>query len=203
MAKQEEIQRLVERAKAGDRNAFEAIFNCYKDRLQTAIQPLLDGYRRIHLDVDEVVQKTFVQALGSLTRFTWLGEDSLFPWLYGIARNAVLKLAEQSAKIRTLEIPERIPSTAVSPSKAARREERFDRLERCLSKLKPEYREVLNLARIEGLSIKEIAERMNRTESAVKHLIARAIRQLRESFGDTESLNLPPRSFEPEGNNHG
>ena len=59
------------------------------------------------------------------------------------------------------------------------------------------------LARIERLRIKQIAARMDRSEDATKHLVVRAIRKLKESFGDTESFHLPHRLFRPEENGHG
>jgi hypothetical protein len=37
---------------------------------------------------------------------------------------------------------------------------------------------------------------MGRSPDAVTHLLLRALDKLRESFGDTESLHLPPRSLE-------
>ena len=37
----------------------------------------------------------------------------------------------------------------------------------------------------------QIAERMERSPNAIKHLLARALRQLRAEFGDTQSLHLP------------
>ena len=51
------------------------------------------------------------------------------------------------------------------------------------------------LARIDGLSIEEVARRMNRSPNAVSHILLRALRKLRESLGDTESLHLPDRRF--------
>lgn len=62
--------------------------------------------------------------------------------------------------------------------------------------LSPDYRTVLRLVRMDGLSIKEIAKQMGRSESAVHNLLLRATRQLRQSFGDTESLNLGDGHFE-------
>ena len=43
---------------------------------------------------------------------------------------------------------------------------------------------------MEGLPIKDIAARMDRSESAVKNLLLRATKQLRLLFGETESLTL-------------
>ena len=57
--------------------------------------------------------------------------------------------------------------------------------------LSPDYRTVIQLARIEGLKVREIAKRMGRSESAVKNLLLRAMKQLRDTFPDTESLGLP------------
>ena len=64
-------------------------------------------------------------------------------------------------------------STADHP--ASRRKERFDHLEAYLAQLKPEYWEVFRLARLPGLTIKEIAERAGKTEYTIKHLVARAV----------------------------
>jgi len=77
-----------------------------------------------------------------------------------------------------------------------RREERFAQLQRALDGLGPEDREVILLARIQGLPLKEIATRMGRSHAAVAQLLSRALRKLKRSFGDTESLHLPDRSLE-------
>ncbi|MBI4583032.1 MAG: hypothetical protein HY717_03265 [Planctomycetes bacterium] len=45
---------------------------------------------------------------------------------------------------------------------------------------------------MKGLRIQEIAARMKRSPNAVSHLLSRALTELKEAFGDTESLNLPP-----------
>jgi RNA polymerase sigma factor (sigma-70 family) len=80
-----------------------------------------------------------------------------------------------------------------------RREERFERLEKSLQSLSPDHREVILLARIEGLQIAAIAERLGRSKSAVKSLLLRALKELKRSFGDTESFHLPDRSLRRDG----
>ena len=62
----------------------------------------------------------------------------------------------------------------------------------------PDYREVIRLSRIAGMKTSDIAEHMGRSSAAVKQLLFRALRRLRESFGDTESLHLPDRRFDSE-----
>ncbi len=64
-----------------------------------------------------------------------------------------------------------------------------------LAQLTPDQRQAIQLSRIDGLKIREIAERMEKTPDAVQQLIARGLRSLRRHFGDTESLHLPDRAF--------
>ncbi|MBN1419388.1 MAG: sigma-70 region 4 domain-containing protein, partial [Planctomycetes bacterium] len=68
---------------------------------------------------------------------------------------------------------------------------------------KPEYREAIRLARIEGLKVKEIAERLGKSPGAVKHLLARGLKELRRRFGETESFHLPDRNLRMEEGDHG
>ncbi len=70
-----------------------------------------------------------------------------------------------------------------------------ERLEKALDSLSPEHKEVILLARVEGLEIKQIATRLNKSVSAVKGLLFRALKGLKDSFGDTESLHLPERTL--------
>ncbi len=71
-----------------------------------------------------------------------------------------------------------------------------------MERLRPEERAALQLSRVEGLKVSEVARRLNKTESAVKSLITRSLRKLRESFGDTESLHLPNRGLDSEEKEH-
>ena len=83
-----------------------------------------------------------------------------------------------------------------SQARLMRRDERFDRLQEAFRQLSPEYRQVISLARIEGLGLKDVAQRMGRSHAAARKLLCRALRSLKESFGDTESLHLPARHLE-------
>ena len=195
MDQQGSLQNCVEKAQTGDRAAFDDIVKRYKERLLTALELNLPPPLRARSDKEEILQETLFRAFQSIGRFEWRGEESLYLWLNGIARNVAREQAKDARKRQDLPQPELVPTEDVSPSRLMRRHERFDRLASSLSKLKPEYQEVLRLARIEGLKVRDIARRMDRSEFAVKHLMARAIRQLQELFGDTESLHLPDRTL--------
>ena len=98
-----------------------------------------------------------------------------------------------------LQLDRDLPKSSATPGQALGREERFERLKLSLEKLSPDQRKAVILARIDGRPVREIAQQMNRSEDAVRQLLTRALRQLRSSFGDTESLHLPNRSLAEEG----
>ena len=203
MEQAEPVEGLIERAKQGDREAFATLVREYEGRVRPWVQGRVFFYLGPKLDVEDVVQETFVRAFEALHRFRWRHdhEDPFFVWLCGIARRVGLEFAQRSQRSRRLQTGHDIPAHRDSESAVLRRNERFDRLQESLRKLSPDYREVIRLARIEGLKTKEIAERMHRSPNAVKHLLVRALRQLGVEFGDTESLGLPRRrSLSEEGN---
>jgi RNA polymerase sigma-70 factor (ECF subfamily) len=196
------LKSLVEKAQAGDREAFQQLVTTHEARLRSTVEIQVQRSGNI-AEADEVVQETLVQAFQSVRRFDWQGEESFFQWLCGIARNVILRIARSSRRDRKLLVPERLPASVASPSRVLRREERLDRLQQALSKLPPDYREVLRLSRLERLKVKEIAQRLGRSEHAVKHLMARAMKELRATFGDTESLHLPDRPLDLEASGNG
>ena len=85
------------------------------------------------------------------------------------------------------------------PIQALRRDERFDRFQRAFDALDPDSRQVIFLARIQGLPIKEVARRLERSPNATSILLYRALVKLKGFFGDTESFRLPRRSLRQEG----
>lgn len=198
MTEHSRIQALVEKAGAGDRDAFDELVRSCEGRLRSSVEVQL-GPGRGGADVDEVVQETFVLALQAIDRFQWKGDASFSAWLSRIARNVVIDRAKDARRSRYLELPDGLPAHSSSPSRILRRGERLDRLEKAIAQLPQDYREVIRLSQLEGLRVKDIAARMSRSEYAVKHLLARALQALRKSFGDTESLHLPDRLLEVEG----
>ncbi len=134
-----------------------------------------------------------------MQRFEWCGDDSFRRWLESIAIHVTLDAVRHQGRRTVLRIDRDLKGDGSSPSKGIRRRERLDRLEASMKTLSPDYRTVLRLSRMDGLSIKEIANQMGRSESAVKNLLLRATKQLRQSFGDTESLNLGDGHFEDTG----
>ncbi len=205
MVEQPDPKLLAERAQQGDRHAFEQLIDSQQERLRGFVTSRLKLYIGPRLEVDEILQDTFVRAFESIRRFEWQTDDSLFRWLCGIAKHAMMKAAEKLSREDRLEDAFDIPASGTSASRMLRRDERHGRLQQALDQLPPDYSQVVRLARIEGLKIDEIAERMNRSANSVKHLLARALLKLKDSFGDTGSLHLPdlPLRFQEDDDGEG
>ncbi len=194
---------LVDKARSGDREAFDALARKYRSRLQDSIQ----GWARFRigppLEVEEVVLETFFRAFRSLRNFEWQEDDAFFRWLCGIAKRAVAQTAldarRESLRRAGSASAGGLAASGPTQSQALLRDERFERLERSLEKLRPEHREVVLLSRIDGLTTKEIAGRMKRSPSTIKYFLACALKELKNHFGDTESLHLPDRQLDRGG----
>lgn len=199
-------EELIELALTGDLRARDALVDAYRDPLDRHVRLRLGAHLREKVEVEDVTQETFARALASLGDFRWQGEGSFLKWLKAIAENAILALAKKSRRDQVLFVEPRSPPVdrgAPSPSVAARREERFERLRAALDGLEPDHREVIVLARLEGLRLSEVARRMGRSPNAVAHLLSRALARLKEAFGETESLGLPHRRLDVGGSGGG
>ncbi len=188
---------LVGAAQAGERNARNEIVERHRDPLDRYLRLRIGSHLRARVELEDVFQETFAKAFESLDVFHWQGEGSFLRWLKSIAENRILALAKKYRREDLLFVEEREPSANdQSPSGSLRRGERFERLRAALDRLEPDYREVIVLARLEGLGLREVARRMNRSQNAIAHLLSRALARLKDAFGDTASFSLPARRFD-------
>ena len=191
----------IEKAGAGDRAAFEELVSAVRPRLEALVRTRLGSQLERFVELDDVVQETLLRAFRSIARYRPEDDDSFLRWLGGISNHVLLEAAKRSRRDVIVPIDaEPEDGSHVSASRVARRKERFERLERALASLSPDHREVILLARVERLPMKEVGLRMGRTPGAVAQLLWRALQSLKESFGSTDSFHLPPLSLrEPEG----
>ena len=195
MPNEKRIEELLDRARLNDRSALDALARECREDLVTYATSRLGASLRRELSPEDVAHEALLKAFDALGRFEWRGERSFRHWLYGIAEHLMRNaLRKRSTSIKNLSID--IPARGDSPSHAVRKSERFDRLEQAIKELSPEHKEVIRLARIEGLKVNEIAKRMRRSPGAIHQLLARAMDQLKHRFGDTGSLSLPDRALD-------
>lgn len=187
--------RLLDRAKAGDREAFDEVTQPMRGRLLAFARTRIGKALRRRLEPDDVVQDAMLKAFQSIRGFRGANAESLWSWLAGISEHLILN-ASRRRSLTELSLAREEAGSRASPSRALRREERLARLERSLARLKPEQREVIILSKIEGLPTCDIAKRLGVSDGSVRQAISRGLKALRERFGDTESLHLPERGLE-------
>jgi len=190
---------LVERAKNGDRAAFDALAARYQARLEALVMTRFGYHLEAEMEAEDVIQETLLKALQSIQRFNWRGEDSFMRWLGTIAENVIRSAARRKERRHAVPLQTEIADSDVSQSTNLRRHERFDRFQEAIDSLDPDSRKVVYLARIKGLPMKEVAQQLGRTPNAASILLYRALIKLKAVFGDTESLGLPPLRLKEKG----
>ena len=196
MESSQSAKKLVRRAQRGERDAFEELVEHYRPRLQAAVRRRIGSFLSRKIEVEDVLQETFLKAFQSLRTFENRGDDAFYVWLKGISENLLLYWARQHQRRDQMQLDRDLEGSDTSPSRSLRREERFERLQAALSDLSSAHREVILLARVKGLTLREIATQLGKTPEAVKSLLWRALEKLRAAFGETESLRLPDRRLE-------
>jgi RNA polymerase sigma-70 factor (ECF subfamily) len=160
---------LVERAAAGDVDAFGELVRTYERRVASVLYRLLDDHR----DVEEATQDVFVQAWRNLNRYR--GEAQIFTWLYRIAVNEAL-MRRRRKRHDVYELDDRVAARP-DPEPGLR-----DLLMRELRALPFEQRAAVVLRDVEGLSNEEVAEAINISVPAAKSRIHRGRMQIRAAL---------------------
>jgi RNA polymerase sigma-70 factor, ECF subfamily len=191
-------QRLVTLAKSGDEAALGRLCEVYGERIHRILRMRMGKELRSKMESMDLVQDAFISALRSLENFTYQNEGDFLRWLSQIAEN---RLRDQAEKLHTnkrdisREIPldnnrqsqdsfvgTHEPFALTTPSMIISKREELDKLEQAIDKLKPEYKEVIIMAKIEGLSNIEIGKKLGKNPHAVCMLISRAMTALTDVF---------------------
>ncbi len=195
----QKTQELVVLAKDGDKSALNQLYKVYSERVRWMVRFRMGAELRSQLESMDLVQDTLIHALSGLDNFTYKNEGDFVRWLSKIAENSLRdnldKLHAGKRDIRR-EVPlDNYRSTtaggfvgtpgpieATTPSVIMSRKEDLNKLEKAIDKLRPEYREVIVLAKIEELSYSQIGDRLGKSTGAVKMLVSRAIVALASAF---------------------
>lgn len=172
---------LVERIQSGDGSAWEEFYARYHDPLLFAIRCRLGGELRSRLQSEDILQSVVVDAFRELGRFEPFGPGSLSHYLHVCVLNKIRSKAEfYSASKRSGDVPlsdtlaDRLAGQGGAPLAYAD-PARYERLERALAALPEEMREAVLLRTVEGLSNREAAVVLGKSEEAASKLYNRAL----------------------------
>lgn len=189
---------LLKSADGGDPAALDLLYGRERNRLRRLIALRAPSGLLARVDLDDVVQEAYLEAHRRIADYSYQGADSFFRWLASIALNRMKNLgrvesAEKRAKNREVRISAvetvvlrggiaDIEAPQPGPKTLAVGGDELHRLEAALSRLSEIHREVVLLARVEGLSMQEVADRMGRTRNATALLLSRALRKLKNEL---------------------
>ena len=168
---------LIQRAAGGDRSAFELLYQRYaRPVFGLALRRLGDRGR-----AEDAVQETFASIWRSAGTYR-PDRGPGAPWLYAVARNAIVDRARNRAEIPA-DIPDE-PAREAGPAELAEQGWVSWRVHRALEELNEREREVISLAYWSGLSQSEVAEFLDIPLGTVKTRTRGALARLAEILGD-------------------
>jgi RNA polymerase sigma-70 factor, ECF subfamily len=168
---------LIQRAAGGDRSAFELLYQRYaRPVFGLALRRLGDRGR-----AEDAVQETFASIWRSAGTYR-PDRGPGAPWLYAVARNAIVDRARNRTEIPA-DIPDE-PAQDAGPADQAEQGWVSWRVHRALEELSEREREVISLAYWSGLSQSEVAEFLGIPLGTVKTRTRAALARLAEILGD-------------------
>lgn len=190
---------LLAHARSGQTAALGQLLELYRNYLLLLARLQVGMKLQGKVDAADLVQETFLEAHRDLGQFRGTTEKELIAWLrqilatnlanlirhyYGTQRrdmNLERELADelnQSSRV----LDRGLIAAEESPSQQASKREQAVLLADALRQLSDDYREVIVLRHLEGLTFPEVSKRMGRTEDSVKKLWARGLARLRRSL---------------------
>jgi RNA polymerase sigma-70 factor (ECF subfamily) len=188
---------LLERFRAGDEAAFSTLFWKYSPRLSILIHYKLSPEMRNRVEVDDILQETFLAASRQLETFTYRKPGSFMSWISRIADHVIVDTARhhgrqkrhptEFVRLKTASNPRGAEAAdSATPSRILAGRERVQQVLERLNTLPEDYRQVVLLARIEGLSTADVAQQLGKSRENVAVLLHRAIQRLRQTERQAE-----------------
>ena len=183
---------LVRQAVAGDRRAFQQIVESNKERMFSLARGVLGT--RMAEDARDVVQEAFIKAYRALPEFR--GDASLPTWLYRITYVTAIDHKRQLKRhlklAKAVEVEAQSDAYAIFGTITGGGSDEIEssqlraEIDAALAQLTKLELTIFSLRHMQNFKLQEIAVIVNFTEGAVKNILFRAIRKLRDSLQDSQ-----------------
>ena len=187
-----EAARLAQQAKAGDMQAFEELVLAHETFVYRVVIRIVGNEQ----DAWDVAQEAFLRAYQSLGQFD--GRSAFSTWLYRIAHNVAIDMLRKRKNGRELPLEglnDSDEGPAVqhedpgpSPEEQALQRERRGKIREALCDLPEDYRLMVILRDLEGLSYLEIARQEGLAVGTVKSRVSRGRAQLKKALQKEREL---------------
>ena len=186
--------KLIKKAQKGDVNAFEKIITEY----QSVVYSISYRYADNAHDAADMAQEVFLKMFKTINSFRF--ESKLSTWIYRVATNTCLDIVKRQRRAASAlplggfddedgnNFASEPADSRFMPDARLEEAETKDVVNRAISELSDEYRTVVILRDIRGLSYDEIAEIVDCPVGTVKSRISRARKNLREILLENREL---------------
>ncbi len=200
----EQEREIIGKVLSGDTEAFEALVLEHQNKVYSLALRMVGNEE----DALDMAQEAFIRAFNSLSGFR--GDSKFSVWLYRLTSNICIDFIRSRAKKRTVSMTWtddeggdagelEIPDETWSPEAQLERRMTRESVQRGLDSLSPQYREILLLREINGLSYEEIAKALNLEEGTVKSRIFRARKKLCDFLLREGNIPVPGASNSTKG----
>ena len=174
---------LIERFQHGDTAAFDMLFTRYQKRTYRLVQRFVSNPE----DASDLTQDAFIRAYQGLGDFK--SQCQFYSWLYRITVNLCIDFLRKKARSEVLlydsDDSEDLPMSNIpdprseSPAQAVENKELRAHIRKAVRRLPPKQRQIFILRHWDGLSLKDIAAAVGRSDGTVKAHLLHAHRNLR------------------------
>jgi RNA polymerase sigma factor (sigma-70 family) len=181
---------LVAAVRRGDERAFECLYERYCRRIQAYVA----GMCKDHARAEDITQEVFVSALRRMRETE--RPIAFKPWIYEIAKNACIDQHRRSRRAEEVSLEAeglapadygKLIGSEPEPDVAVAAKQDLEDLCGAFGGLSQTHHEILVMRELEGLSYREIGERLGMTRPAVESTLFRARRRLTEEYDDLVS----------------
>ncbi|MCI5892602.1 MAG: sigma-70 family RNA polymerase sigma factor [Clostridiales bacterium] len=187
--------KLIKKAQKGDADAFEKIISEYQNVVYSVAYRYADNAE----DAADMSQEIFLKMFRNINTFQF--KSKLSTWIYRVATNTCIDLVKKTKNVRnTYSIDDgyensdgetkfnEIADDSSQPDIAVENGEIRDVINMAISRLSDDYRLVIILRDIQGLSYDEISEIVGCSVGTVKSRISRGRKNLREILFEDREL---------------
>lgn len=186
---------LVARVQAHDSAALAEFMELRRGQLTAFIQRQLGAQLRRKVEPEDVFQEMSAEAVRALEHADLKDRDP-FGWLCKLAERKIIDLHRKHFDAQKRDAGREVPLAAPSsderrhgliellvasfttPSAAFSRNIREDRLQAALHQLPQDQQEALRLRYVENLPSKEIAEKLQKSDAAIRVMLTRSLKRL-------------------------
>jgi len=190
---------LLNAAREGDEAARDRLFEKCRSYVNVVARAQVESWMRTKVDASDLVQQTLLEAHRGLPNFRGQTEGEWLAWLRRIlSHNAADFIRQYRGGKRAVRREVRLQGRGTdasefdidpsdpgpSPSQVVQQREREIEVAEALTKLPPDYQEVIILRNLQRLSFNDVADRMGRSRPAVQMLWMRSLKKLHEVLSE-------------------